>query len=216
MNIPIGQRDVVVVVNSGQTVFAPIRVIAIGVILVGMGAAAFLARLGRDAVGPNPRRQGRHPDPDRDRQCRPLGVQTRLARQLSDCAMERDPVRVIGLGFRAAADLASLQDALQRALAEAGNPKIDALVTEAAKSREKVFRELAQLMHVPGLGVTRADLEQMITPTQSQRIQDRFGTGSLAEAAALASAGPQARLLGPRVQTQDGMATAAIAEGSLT
>jgi cobalt-precorrin 5A hydrolase len=120
-------------------------------------------------------------------------------------------MRVLGMGFRAAADLASLQDALRVALDAAGGTKIDALVTEAAKAREKPFRELAQLLGLPGLGITQADLAQMITPTQSQRIQDRFGTGSLAEAAALAAAGPGAHLLAQRVTSGDGKATAAIA-----
>ena len=85
-------------------------------------------------------------------------------------------------------------------------------MTEAAKSREKVFRELAQLLGVPGLGVSQTDLAQMITPTQSQRIQDKFGTGSLAEAAALAAAGPNAVLVAARVVSGDGKATAAIAQ----
>jgi cobalt-precorrin 5A hydrolase len=125
--------------------------------------------------------------------------------------MERHAVKVAGIGFRGAADLASLQDALQKALTEAGFSGLDAIVTEAAKSREKVFRELAQVMGLPGLGVTQSDLAQMITPTQSQRIVDQFGTGSLAEAAALAAAGPDARLVARRVVSGDGMATAAIA-----
>ncbi|KIN63030.1 Precorrin methylase [Sulfitobacter noctilucicola] len=120
-------------------------------------------------------------------------------------------MRVMGVGFRAAADLASLQDAMRRALESAGGGSVDALVTEAAKSREKVFRELAQLLGLAGLGVTQADLAQMITPTQSERIQDKFGTGSLAEAAALVAAGPDARLVAPRVVSGDGKATAAIA-----
>jgi len=121
-------------------------------------------------------------------------------------------MRVMGLGFRAAADLSSLQDAMRLALEVSGSPKPDALVTESAKSREKVFREFAQLLGLPGLGITKTDLEQMITPTQSQRIQDTFGTGSLAEAAALAAAGANARLVAARVVSGDGMATAAIAE----
>lgn len=121
-------------------------------------------------------------------------------------------MRVMGIGFRAAADLASLQDAMRLALEAAGGQQIDALVTEAAKSREKVFQELARVMGIPGLGVTQTDLEQMITPTQSQRIQDKFGTGSLAEAAALAAAGPDARLVAQRVVSGDGKATAAIAQ----
>jgi cobalt-precorrin 5A hydrolase len=126
--------------------------------------------------------------------------------------MEHCPVRVVGIGFRGAATMASLQDALQKALAVAGGTAPDALATEAAKSRETAFRELAQLLAIPGLGVSQTDLGQMITPTQSQRIQDRFGTGSLAEAAALAVAGPAARLVAARVISGDGMATAAIAE----
>ncbi|SFD87577.1 cobalt-precorrin 5A hydrolase [Sulfitobacter brevis] len=121
-------------------------------------------------------------------------------------------MRVAGIGFRSAASLPSLVDALQRALAEAGGGTLDALVTESAKSREPVFRELAQSMGLPGLGVTQQDLGQMITPTQSQRIQDQFGTGSLAEAAALAAAGPEATLAACRVVSGDGMATAAIAD----
>lgn len=118
----------------------------------------------------------------------------------------------LGIGFRSGADLASLQDALQRALISAGHPKIDAVVTEAAKSRAQVFQEFAQTLGVPGLGIRLEDLQQMITPTQSQRIQDQFGTGSLAEAAALAAAGPQARLVAERVVSGDGKATAAIAQ----
>ncbi|MCZ4257991.1 cobalamin biosynthesis protein [Sulfitobacter sp. G21635-S1] len=121
-------------------------------------------------------------------------------------------MRVVGIGFRAAADLASLQDALQQVLDAAGGGGIDAVVTEAAKAREKVFREFAQVLGLPGLGITAQDLGQMITPTQSERMQDRFGTGSLAEAAALAAAGPQARLVAQRVVSGDGMATAALAE----
>ncbi|MEM6938987.1 MAG: cobalamin biosynthesis protein [Pseudomonadota bacterium] len=120
---------------------------------------------------------------------------------------------VAGIGFRAAADLASLQDALTQALASAQDPRLDALVTEAAKSREPLFRELAMLMQVPALGVQPDDIATMITPTQSDRILDRFGTGSLAEAAALAAAGPQAQLLACRVVSRDGKATAAIAAG---
>lgn len=120
-------------------------------------------------------------------------------------------MRTVGIGFRGAAELSSLQDALQKAMQQNAG-KIDALVTERSKAREKVFRDLASLLSVPGLGIAQEDLAQMITPTQSQRIQDRFGTGSLAEAAALAAAGHDARLVVDRVVSSDGMATAAIAE----
>jgi len=41
----------------------------------------------------------------------------------------------------------------------------------------------------------------------------RYGARSVAEAAALAAAGPGARLVGTRVISDDRLATAAIAEG---
>ncbi|MHA6346914.1 cobalamin biosynthesis protein, partial [Roseivivax sp. CAU 1761] len=41
----------------------------------------------------------------------------------------------------------------------------------------------------------------------------RYDTGSVAEAAALAAAGPGARLLGPRAVSPDGCATCALAQG---
>jgi cobalt-precorrin 5A hydrolase len=44
-------------------------------------------------------------------------------------------------------------------------------------------------------------------------VAERYGTGSLAEAAALAAVGENAHLLDRRVTSTDGMATAAIAEG---
>lgn len=123
-------------------------------------------------------------------------------------------MRIAGIGFRGEATLLSLQDALTRAIDAAGGTHPDALVTESGKSRAPVFRELAQSLGLPGLGVRAEELEQMMTPTQSQRIIDRFGTGSLCEAAALAAAGPQAELVAVRVVSGDGMATAAIADGT--
>lgn len=121
-------------------------------------------------------------------------------------------MRVAGIGFRSGAAMASLQDALVRALAAAGDEPVAAVVTESAKSRAPVFRELAQAMSIPGLGVSTEDMAQMMTPTQSRRILDQFGTGSLCEAAALVAAGPEAELVAIRVVSGDGMATAAIAD----
>ena len=50
--------------------------------------------------------------------------------------------------------------------------------------------------------------------TQSDKVAEHFGTGSVAEAAALAAAGAGARLLGPRAVSADATAVAAIAEGT--
>ena len=122
-------------------------------------------------------------------------------------------MRVVGFGFRGAAELTSLRDALRRVHRDR---PIDAIATEASKARTGVFRAMAEELGVPGLGIPADDIAEMITPSQSQRIADKFGTGSLCEAAALAACGPDARLVAKRAVSGDGMATAAIAENEGT
>jgi len=56
-------------------------------------------------------------------------------------------------------------------------------------------------------------LAGIATLTKSEFVKARFGTGSVAEAAALAAAGRHARLISTRTVSQDRTATAAIAEG---
>ncbi len=56
-------------------------------------------------------------------------------------------------------------------------------------------------------------LAGIATPTQSPRVLALHGTGSVAEAAALAALAPGARLTLTRIQSDDGNATLAIAEG---
>lgn len=119
-------------------------------------------------------------------------------------------MRVAGIGFRRAATMASLRDALARAIGD--GPPVQALASESSKASASVFRDLAAALDIPALGVSRADLSGIATLTQSPLVQARFGTGSLAEAAALAAAGPQARLIAARVVSHDNMATAAIAD----
>ncbi len=114
-------------------------------------------------------------------------------------------MRVAGIGFRRDASLAALADALKRA------GPADALATIPAKAAAPALRALSAQT---GLPVITVGVAGVITPTQSPRIMARHGTGSLAEAAALAALGPGARIVTPRVTSQDGMATAAIAEGA--
>ncbi len=123
-------------------------------------------------------------------------------------------MRVAGIGFRNMATTASLHDALVRAIGD-GLP-VQAVATESSKARAPAFRELAAALAIPALGVSASDLAHIITLTQSQRVQDQFSTGSLAEAAALAAAGPDARLIAARVVSHDSMATAAIADSKGT
>ena len=77
------------------------------------------------------------------------------------------------------------------------------------------LRWLAALMGLPVHAVTPDALAAQTCITHSPRVQALYGTGSVAEAAALAAAGPGARLLAPRAQSADGMATAAIAERTM-
>ncbi|MCV2863987.1 cobalamin biosynthesis protein [Defluviimonas sp. WL0075] len=117
-------------------------------------------------------------------------------------------MRVAGVGFRGAATPESLIDAVTRAGGGAG-----LLATAEEKSGAAALQEAARRMGLSVRTVGRADLAAQQVPTRSARVAERFGTGSLAEAAALAAAGPGARLLGPRVVSGDGLATAAIAIG---
>ncbi len=116
-------------------------------------------------------------------------------------------MRVAGLGFRGAATFESLNDALERA---GGN--VEVLATAEIKAGQPAVRILAKALGLPLLSISRARLGQEATLTHSVRVAEKFGTGSVAEAAALAAAGPGARLIGPRVVSGDGLATAAIAE----
>lgn len=118
-------------------------------------------------------------------------------------------MRVAGIGFRRDAPLA----ALRQALAVAGGGKVDLLATASDKADAPQFVALAHELRVPVRAVLPGELAKQDTLTQSSRMRARYATGSLAEAAALAAAGPGARLLAARSVSKDGMATAAIAEG---
>lgn len=114
-----------------------------------------------------------------------------------------------GFGFRAAATVESLRDAL----AAAGPARPDMLATAGDKAGSLVFLAFAGEMALPVRSVTAATLARQETETHSAASRATHGTGSVAEAAALAAAGPGARLLGPRVVSKDRMATCALAEG---
>lgn len=118
--------------------------------------------------------------------------------------MERDPVIVAGFGFRESATAASLADALTRA---AGGRVVGVHATVADKADA-----LAAALGKPVMPVAPEMLAPQPTLTSSAASLDARGTGSVAEAAALAAAGPGARLLGPRVVSADGRATCALAE----
>lgn len=129
-------------------------------------------------------------------------------------------MRVAGFGLRRAATLDSLRDALARALAAA--PPIagpaDALVGLAAphdKADAPCLHALATELGLRLCGVAPADLATIPTLTDSPTVRALRGSGSPAEAAALAVArrhgGPRAALLQPRAVSADRLATCALA-----
>ncbi|UGY13265.1 cobalamin biosynthesis protein [Bradyrhizobium septentrionale] len=119
-------------------------------------------------------------------------------------------MKVAGLGFRRDASAASLRDALDAA---GGSEGLAAVATVSDKADAVPLKVLAQELGLPIRGIPAELLAGTGTATQSELIKARFGTGSVAEAVAIAAAGRGARLISVRATSQDRMATAAIAEG---
>lgn len=119
-------------------------------------------------------------------------------------------MKVAGLGFKRDVTLASLREAL---LAAGGPDGLAAVATVSDKADAEPLKQLARECGVPIRAIPADMLAGIDTPTQSNFIAEKFGTGSVAEAAALAAAGPRARLIARRTVSQDRTATAAIAEG---
>ena len=115
---------------------------------------------------------------------------------------------VAGFGFRGAATVASLRDALAQT---GGQPQ--ALAAPHDKAEAACLIQLAQSLFLPILAIDPFALRAAATITQSPMVRAKRGTGSVAEAAALAGAGPGARLIGPRCISTDRLATAALAKG---
>lgn len=117
---------------------------------------------------------------------------------------------VAGFGFRAAASMDSLSSAL-RATGYTG--KIPCIATAADKAQHPALITLAETCGQTIHSVTPEALEGAETKTHSDISRTVRNTGSLAEAAALAAAGPGATLLVSRQISEDRMATCAIAQG---
>ena len=119
-------------------------------------------------------------------------------------------MKVAGLGFKKDVTLASLREAL---LAAGGPEGLAAVATISDKADADALKQLARECGVPIKAVAAEMLAGIETPTQSKLVAEKFGTGSVAEAAALVAAGPRARLIATRAVSRDRTATAAIAEG---
>lgn len=115
---------------------------------------------------------------------------------------------VAGFGFRASATL----DSLRAALAATPTAHPDAIAAPTDKAKVAIFVALAHELGVPVMAIAPDDMHQAVTRTQSARVIEKRGTGSVAEACALRGAGSNAQLNGVRVVSEDRLATCAIAQ----
>jgi len=120
---------------------------------------------------------------------------------------------VAGVGCRAGASAGEIEAAIAAALDRAGlaNGTLDMIATSQAKACEPGIAAAASARGTKLVVVPQAALEAAgaRTVTRSERVAALTGVPSVAEAAALAAGGPQARLLAPRVAV--GPATCALA-----
>jgi cobalt-precorrin 5A hydrolase len=118
---------------------------------------------------------------------------------------------VAGVGCRHGTSAAEIEAAIAAALAQAREAsRLDALASAAFKGDEPGIVAAAAARGVPLILVAQPDLERVANlATHSPRIFGLMGVGSVAEAAALAAGGPDARLIVPRVVI--GPATCAVA-----
>jgi cobalt-precorrin 5A hydrolase len=114
-----------------------------------------------------------------------------------------EAVIVAGIGCRKGADAAEIEAAIASALEGAGRPlaRIDLMATAMSKREEKGIAEAASARGVPLVFVAPADLEIASArgATWSARVLALAGVPSVAEAAALAACGPNAKLILPRI-----------------
>ncbi len=120
---------------------------------------------------------------------------------------------VAGVGCKWGAPARDIEAAVLAALARAGirSNALDCIATIAAKAGEAGIAATAAKLGVAVVFVSDTGLEAAgpRTATRSERVLALTGVPSVAEAAALAAAGPSARLIAPRLVI--GSATCALA-----
>lgn len=135
-------------------------------------------------------------------------------------------MKVAGFGYRRDANASSLADALDLATQVHGEVDCLAVSSGTLESSETLtctedrvspknidcVKALSLDRNIPLKVIDESALRYIPTVTQSEASIREKGTGSVAEAVALAAVG-NGRLLGPRVVSSDRMATCAVAEG---
>jgi len=120
---------------------------------------------------------------------------------------------VAGIGCKRGAAAADIEAAIRAALARAGIGAADlnAIATSTAKETEAGIATAASIFGVDVVPIAEAELKAAgaRVTTRSDRVLALTGVPSLAEAAALAAAGPSSRLIASRLVV--GAATCAVA-----
>jgi cobalt-precorrin 5A hydrolase len=124
---------------------------------------------------------------------------------------------VAGIGCRAGISAADVESAIEAALRQGptGGKSLARIATPAAKAHEAGIIAAAAARGVPLVLISQDALEaaDARTMTRSAQALAAMNVHSVSEAAALAGAGPTARLLGPRIAL--GPVTCALAEGEI-
>lgn len=120
-----------------------------------------------------------------------------------------------GVGFRSGTSADEIERVLRLALGMFKLPaeRLQAIATESEKATDVSFLEALQRFGLRPSACTLAELDRVAGAvlTPSKLVLETKGVPSIAEAAALVTAGRNARLLGTRVSTAQ--ATCAIAVG---
>ena len=110
---------------------------------------------------------------------------------------------VAGVGCRRGAPAPDIETAIRTALTQAGIAAnaLDAIATAQAKGAEAGIAATVEKLGVRVVLVPEVELKAAgaRVTTRSERVLALTGVPSVAEAAALAAAGPSARLVGPRL-----------------
>ena len=124
---------------------------------------------------------------------------------------------VAGIGCRRGAAAAAIEQSIEAALAECRMDRsaLDALATASEKGEEPGLRDAANRLSLPLILVSEPQLVLAADRalSVSQRVLDLKGVPSIAETAALATAGRNARLLAARVSNREASCAIAIGEG---
>jgi cobalt-precorrin 5A hydrolase len=137
-----------------------------------------------------------------------------MARGAAGDAMEMDQAMIVaGIGCRRGAGAADIEAAIRAALGRArvAAAELNAIATGRAKAAEPGIATAAAKLGLGVVAIADAELKTAgaRVATRSDRVLALIGVPSLAEAAALAAAGPSSRLIAARLVV--GAATCALA-----